>query len=163
VTSAEPRFLTNAEAWQITLHEAGHAVAAVRLDFNVEFVERGDGEHGETRAIGCPLDHPDRQGPLEAIRQWQQFYAAGAASELLIIGSYREYASARHMFLHGKLENRRTHVRANGGWSEDIEAVIKILDRESILKVARKLHPKGWLDDEQLYGLFQLVPPWDRR
>jgi len=80
------RQITVDEAWQITCHEAGHAVVAVRFVFNFHYVERGEGEHGKMEPCGCPLNHRELNWPLTAISQWQQWYAAGVAAEWLLFG-----------------------------------------------------------------------------
>ena len=87
----EPRQPTHEEAWKITCHEAGHAVAGVRLNVPFTHVERGDGEHGAVPVGVGPVDAPDHDWTDDEISRWQQFYAAGAAAEKLLFGEYREY------------------------------------------------------------------------
>jgi hypothetical protein len=151
--------ITPLENWQITCHEAGHAVLAVRFNMSFLSVERGDGAQGQLEACGNPLSNPDRGWSKEVIAQWQQFYAAGAAAELLLFGSYREYACSRDTILHDQLERMRPDGRRDG-WAKDVDSAVKLLDRESIEKVAKKLDQERKLTDEEVYQLFGMRPPW---
>jgi hypothetical protein len=153
------REITTEEDWQITCHEAGHATLAVRYCISFVEVKRGDGEFGELEASGCPLDHPGRSWPQDVISRWQHFYAAGAAAEQLMFGSFRPYAASRDLFLHGRLEELRPECRQNA-WNQDIKAALKVLDRDSVEKVAKALACDRKLSDEQVYALFDRKPPW---
>jgi hypothetical protein len=153
------RELTPEEAWQITCHEAGHAVGAVRLQIPFSHIERGDGEHGEVAVGVGPIENPNRNRTQDEISRWQQFYAAGAAGEQVLFGCYREYASRRDRYLHEVLEKRWCPNRS-GGWDQDIQFAMKVLDRESIEKVAQKLDQHKKLTDEQVCELLGCAPPW---
>jgi len=153
------RQITAEEDWQITCHEAGHAVQAVKHHFFFEYVQRGEGEHGELKPCECPLDYPDRCWSEDMLSKWQQFYAGGAAAELLVPGRYRPHGLKRDMLLHGNLEAMRQQ-RRHDAWAKDIHAALQVMDLESIEKVAQKLAEEKKLTDEQVYALFGLKPPW---
>jgi hypothetical protein len=155
----ESRQITAEEMWQITCHEAGHAVIAVRLQVPFERAVRGGGEKGEVEVGITPAEHPDRVWSRETISQWQLFYTGGAAAEILLFGKYREYAAERDRYLHGRLEELLIKRRA-GGWQQDIESALRILDHDSIHRVAMDLNRCGELTEEQVYALFDRKPPW---
>ncbi len=155
-----PKQVTAEEAWQITCHEAGHAVMGVRHQIAFLHVERGDGEHGEVPVGVGPLeDDPSRNRTQDEISRWQQFYAAGAAAEMLLFGGYRDYGSRSDRYLHDLLEKRRSPNR-NGGWEQDIQSAMKVLDRESVEKIAKELDRHKNLSVEQVYELLGCAPPW---
>lgn|GEM_PF-6185344 len=110
----EPRQLTPEEEWQITCHEAGHAVVGVRHQIPFWQVERGEREHGEVPIGVGPIVNPDRNWTEDEISRWQQFYAAGAAAEQLLFGTYREYAACRDRHFHDILERRWRANRSDG-------------------------------------------------
>jgi len=153
-----PRQVTPEEAWQITCHEAGHAVVGVRHQINFLHVERGDGEHGEVPVGVGPIENPSRNWTQDEISRWQQFYTAGAAAEQLLFGAYREYGSSHDRCLHDVLEKRWRPNRC-GGWDQDIQSAMKLLDRESIVNVAKELDRQKKLTDEQVYELLGCAPP----
>jgi hypothetical protein len=155
----ESRQVAREEAWQITCHEAGHAVAGVRLQIPFCHVERGDNEYGEVEVGVNPIEEPSGDWTQDEISRWQQFYAAGAATEQLLFGSYREYASRGDRCLHDVLEKRRRANRSDG-WDQDIQSVMNVLDRGSIEKVARELDQHKKLSSEQVYELLGCDPPW---
>ena len=153
------RQLTPEEAWQISCHEAGHAIAGVRLNLPFMNVIRGEGEHAETPIGNNPINCPNAPWADEAISRWQLFYAAGPAAEELEFGQYRDYAAREDRKLHGWLEKKRKINRIDG-WSQDIQAAIKILDRKSIEKVAKELEAHGTLNEEKVYALLGYVCPF---
>jgi hypothetical protein len=152
------RQVTQEEAWQITCHEAGHAVVAVRLNIPILHVERGDAEHGEVPPGVGPIDSPNHNWTVDKVSQWQLFYAAGAAAEKLLFGNYREYAARGDRSRHAQLEKRWCPNRSKG-WDQDIQAAIEILDRGSIEKVAKELDQRGKLSEEDVYQLLDRIPP----
>jgi hypothetical protein len=139
-------------------HEAGHAVVAVKYHLRFEYVEILDGESGESKLFGGPLDNPNLKWREEAISQWQQAYAAGAAAEMLFFGSYRTDGSSSDLRLHGNLEKLRGQNRSDG-WDQDIQSTMKILDCDSVEKVASVLNRKKRLSVEQVYELLNLESP----
>jgi hypothetical protein len=155
----EPREITREEAWQITCHEAGHAIVGVRLQIPFLHVERGDGEQGEVEVGACPYECPDGDWTQDEISRWQTFYAGGAAAEKLMFDSHREYGSRRDEFLHSELEKRRLPVRSDG-WDRDIQSAMALIDRESVQKVASELDRRKKLTEEQAYELLGCAPPW---
>jgi hypothetical protein len=159
MAAPKSRVVTREEAWQITCHEAGHAVVAVRHQIPFECVERGDGEHGEVQVDLCPLDDPSKNWTKDEIRNWLQFYVAGAAAELLLFGRYREYASSRDRILHDQIEKQWSSNRETG-WEKDIQSAMEVLDRESVERVAKELDSQKKLTDEQVYKLLGSEPPW---
>jgi hypothetical protein len=146
------RQVTPEDAWRITCHEAGHAVAAVRNQIAFSHVERGDGEQGQMVFDHGPIENPTSNWTKEAISRWQQVYAAGAAAELLLFGDYRRYASSRDQRLHDKLEKCWCPDRS-GGWEKDIQSALKLLDRESLEKVAEKLERRKKLSGEKVHEI----------
>lgn len=153
------RVITPEEHWQITCHEAGHAIVAVRLQISFLYVERGGGEQGEVCVGGGPIEIPENDWTQDEISQWQQFYAAGAAGELLLFGKYREYGSRHDRVLHTKLEERRSSDR-NCGWALDVQCAVKVLDRESVEVVAKELDKRKKLTEEQVCRLLGTRPSW---
>jgi len=156
----EPRRLAPEEQWQITCHEAGHAVVGARRQIPFLRVERGDGEYGEVPVGVGPIENPDGSWTEDEISRWQQFFAAGAAAEQLLFGTYREYASRRDRSFHDVLE-RRWRANRCSGWDQDIQSAMELLDCESVEKVARELDRHGKLSDEQVYELLGCQLPWD--
>jgi hypothetical protein len=151
------RLITSEESWMISCHEAGHAVIAVRRRILFEYVQRGKGEHGLVKSCGGPIENPDRPWPQDEIARWQQFYAAGAAAELLLFGTYREYGSRRDRALHEKLEKRRYPSRVNA-WKVEIQFASQILDRESVERVAKELERRKKLKYEHVHYLLGCKP-----
>jgi hypothetical protein len=155
----EPRQITKEEAWQISCHEAGHAVLGVRLQIPFLRVERGDGEYGEVPVGVGPIEAPEGNWGQDDISRWQLFYAAGAAAEQLLFDGYRDYASRRDRSLHEALESRRRQKRIKG-WDEDIQSAMPILDEESVEKVAKELDRQRRLSELQVYRLLGCTPSW---
>jgi hypothetical protein len=154
------RNITPEEHWQITCHEAGHAIVAVRRGITFQHVIRGDGEHGEVELAVNPIDDPE--GDFDAVRlsHYQEFYAGGAAAERLMFGTDRAYALRCDEDCHEKLERRLGRCR-NQGFEEDIQSALKILDHCSVEKVAKELADKGKLNMEQVAALTGCRLPWE--
>jgi hypothetical protein len=72
---------------------------------------------------------------------------------------YRAYACPVDKALHDKIE-KRYHPARQDGWNRDIESAVKILDAESIEKVARKLDQRRRLTEEEVYEIFGCKPDW---
>jgi hypothetical protein len=151
---------TSCEQWRIACHEAGHVVAAVRLKIPLSHVELGEDDCGEVSVAFSPIDDPERRLSQDEISHWQQFYAAGAAAERLLFGTYREHGVRVDMELHGRWEERRQAVRV-GGWDCDIQAALGAIDRESVEEVAKALDRGKRLSSEQVYQLLGCKPPWE--
>ena len=152
---------TPEETWRIACHEAGHAVVGVRHKIPIEFIEIGEGENGEVSFSFSPIDRPTGKPSLTEISQWQQAYAAGAAAEQLLFGHYREYGSCHDRNLHNEWEKLRHQMRREG-WDRDIHSAIKILDRESVEKVARALVRAEKLSGEDVHKLLGCILPWEQ-
>ena len=115
---------------RVIYHEAGHVVAAVRLDIPFMHVKitrtvdiRGEVEMGVT-----PLDSEDGYESREEMQRWQQFYAAGAASEKLFFGDYFRHSCSKDCRIHEAYE-KRSHSPRFDGWEQDIAIAAAILDR----------------------------------
>jgi hypothetical protein len=147
------------ESNRVLYHEAGHAVVAVRNQIPFMQVHRKDDENGEVSVGVGTLESPDRSHNQDEISRWQLFYAAGAASECLFFGEYREYGTRLDRALHDRLEMLRS-VQRTGAWDMDIQAAMKVLDRESVEKIAQALGQRGQLDEEQVHDLLGCKPPW---
>jgi hypothetical protein len=131
--------ILNEEDWQITCHEAGHAIAACRNGLLFDKLMRGDGDLGMvTVGVDNPRDNPYREWPLADIGKWQQFYTGGAAAERIMFGNNREYASKMDFLIHSDIEKKWRSGRLDG-WNDDIAHTMSILDRFSIEKVANTL------------------------
>ena len=154
-----PRQISPEEAWQITCHEAGHAVVGVRLQVPFEYVERGEDEHGEVPIAVGPIENPSGNWTRDEISEWQRFYAGGAGAEQLLFGSYREYACSRDKYLHAVLEKQWQPNRRRG-WEQDVQSAMKLLDRQSVEKVAKELELQRKLSDDQVYQLLGCTPWW---
>ncbi len=158
--TALARQITPEEAWQITCHEAGHAVTGVRLRFAFLRVERGDGEYGRVDVGVGPIEAPTGNWTEVEISRWQLFYAGGAAAERMLFGDHRQYACRHDHGLHDRLEKHR-HQSRNDAWERDIQSAVVLLDRESVEKVAKELDRSGTLSGEQVYQLLGCATPWD--
>jgi len=144
---------------RIAYHEAGHVVAAVRLKVPFMHVVV-NGDTGSEVVVGVtPLDDKDSSESSEKMRHWQQFYAAGAASEELLFGNYIPHASSRDRREHDAYE-KRSHAPRVDGWDQDIAATVAVLDRESVKFVARELKERGRLEEDQVYEILNCDPPW---
>jgi hypothetical protein len=127
------------EDWRITCHEAGHAIVACRLGLLFERISRGDGDRGSvTVGVDNPRENPNREWSVIEISNWQKFYAGGAAAERVMFGSHREYGSKSDFIIHTDLENK-WRQRPFGGWEQDIQESMTILDKNSIENVANVL------------------------
>ncbi len=157
---SDSRQITAEAAWKITCHEAGHAVVAARLKVPFCYVRRKGGNQDLTEVAVGPLESTEDNRTQEEIARWQQFYAAGAAAELLLFGCYRPYAASRDRFLHDKCEKMRQQSR-NDGWEDDIESALIVLNRDSIEKVAKELDRNGELSDEEVCDLLGCPYSWD--
>ena len=156
-----PRQITPEEAWQITCHEAGHSIVAARLGLPFQRVVRGDGEHGEVEVCWSPVDDgPTRDRDQDVLSRWQQFYAAGAATEILLFDSYRAFASRHDQACHDLIEKRRCPIRADA-WEQDIRLAKQILDRDSVDTVARELARRGELSDKEVCELLKCPLSWE--
>jgi hypothetical protein len=158
--STPDRTITPEEEWRITCHEAGHAIVAVRCQVPLLFIKRGKGEHGIAEVGGGPLENPSGHWSENEISHWQLFHAGGAAAEMILFRDYRKDACTVDMAKHNELERMWRPGRVNG-WESDIESAMKILDRESIEKVARKLEQKRQLKDKEVCSILGCEPYWD--
>jgi hypothetical protein len=147
------------EAQRVLYHEAGHAVFAVRRRLLFEFAEVRENDWGEVRCVGGPLDIKDRTFSQEEMACWRQFYAAGAAAERLFYGEYREHGAQRDVTLHETLGLMSIPPRTDD-WEESIQAATKVIDRESVAKVAVALNERKKLTDEQVHDFLGCKPPW---
>jgi hypothetical protein len=152
--------ISDKEAWQIACHEAAHAVIAVHHRFDLENVEMIDEENAITRPLGGPIEDLHKVWVVEEVRKWQEFYAAGIAAERLLFGEDRGHGWEVDKELHDKLERRysRTHINA---WEADIENTMKLLDCESVEKVAKELQLTRKLDGDIVYAILGIKPPWE--
>jgi hypothetical protein len=159
------REITSNEAWKITYHEAGHAFVAARLKIPFNYVERGEGEHGLVDVSNGPLDDflpgaPKRTRTEDEISHWQKFFAAGAAAERLLFGSYRDYASSHDQAKNEKLETLRPQQRSDG-WERDVQSAMEILDQEAVKKLAGELDREKKLAEAQVYEILGFASPYD--
>jgi hypothetical protein len=156
-----------AEAWKITCHEAGHAVVAVCLGIHFIFVENNGGVHDKVEVGVTPLDlTPNGKpsgGTQDLLLRWQQFYAGGAAAELLLFSKLREeydhFAYGEDRRLHGEYERLRGKNRADA-WDQDVRSAMKVLERasiQSLQEVARELGKEKKLDEDKVYDLLGRV------
>ena len=113
MTSTHSRYLTPEEQWQITCHEAGHAIVAVRHRILFDYVERGEGEHGLVKLTIDPLG-PNNGLDESQLLQYQEFYAGGAAAERLLFNTDRDYALRVDKCCHNKLEQQMNRHRNLG-------------------------------------------------
>jgi hypothetical protein len=157
---SEPRQPTPEECWQISCHEAGHAIVAVRLGIIFEYVERGEGEHGVVELIANPIDNPEIDWDKSTLQQFQVFYAGGGAAERLFSDSGREYALKGDRCCHEKLEQQLKQHRSEG-FEEDITFAIEILDRCAVEKVAKELDKGGRLAFDDVAAIIGCKVPWE--
>ena len=156
----EPEITSTSIKYQrrVAYHEAGHAVAAVRLNIPFMHVVVNGDTSSEVEVSVTPLDNEDGLQSSEEMRRWQQFYAAGAASEQLLFGYYLPPASSRDRREHDEYE-KRSHAPRVDGWYQDIAATVAVLDRESVKLVARELKERGRLEEDQVYEILHCDPP----
>jgi hypothetical protein len=132
---------------------------AVRLQIPFLHVERGDGDYGEVAVGVGPIENPTGNWTQDEISRWQQCYAAGAAAEQLLFGAYRQYASRQDRDRHDVLERTWSQSR-RGGWERDVQSAMKLLDRESVEKVAKELDQRQKLSEDEVYELLGYTLPW---
>ncbi len=143
--------------WPSLCHEAGHAIVATILDIPFNHVEISKGGCGAVDITCGPLDEPDSCTEKE-ILQWQQFYAAGAAGETLLCGSYRAYASRQDREMHSQFQAQFLQGRP-ANWESDIESAIHLLNRDDVEMLANALEDRRQLTDVQVYKLLGRDPP----
>ncbi len=159
MSEPEPKPPPHDESRRVMYHEAGHAVLGVHHQLAFLHVEVKDDDCGEVPIGVGPLENTTRAHSLAEIFRWQLFYAAGTAAELLVFGSRREYGAQCDRALHAKLERMRGAPRSNG-WEMDIQSAVKVLDRESVEKIAKALERRKKLSVEQVYALLDRETPW---
>jgi hypothetical protein len=140
-------------------HEAGHAVVALRLQIPFCVVEVRAGGNGEVSVGVGPLESAGGSESDEEISRWQLFYAGGAAAERLFFGDYRKQGAKVDRAHHEKLEKMRSAER-NCAWDLDIQSAMKVLDRESVQKIADALGQHRRLDEEGIHDLLGCKPSW---
>jgi hypothetical protein len=79
---------------------------------------------------------------------------------MVLFQDYRKHGCTVDVAKHNELERMWRPGRVNG-WESDIESAMKILDRESIQKVARKLEQKRQLKDKDVCNILGCEPYWD--
>jgi hypothetical protein len=109
--------------------------------------------------VSARLRTPIAAAPRMIYRGGSSFCAAGAAAEELLFGNYQEHGCSQDRRCHAILEKRWRATRA-GGWEQDIQSAAKVLDRESVEKVARELDRKKKLSDEEVYESLGCKPDW---
>jgi hypothetical protein len=144
---------------KITCHEAGHAIVAVLHEITFDYVERGNSEEGQVEVGSNPINDMDDGWSNDALRQWQHFYAAGAAAERILFQNERQHALKQDKHLHEKLEQRLNQHRAHG-FEEDIQAAMKLLDACLIDKVAKELATKRHVTYDEVAKLIEYRPSW---
>jgi hypothetical protein len=163
----QQQIMSNYE-WRVLYHEAAHAVMAVHHELCFQFVEVLGIDNGQTEPAANPIADPDHDWPEDDIAKWQLFYAAGAAAEMQLFGSYRKRGTREDRRLHDELESWREEGR-DGGWEQDIQAAGRVLNIEYVKTVANELHRRGALNQpkrltsEEVYELLGLVPSWLER
>ena len=77
---------------RVAVHDAGHAIIAVKLGILFDHVKLGPGpEDGEVPPTFSPFDKESRPAP-DDIPKWRSFYAGGAAAEHIAFDSIRSHA-----------------------------------------------------------------------
>jgi hypothetical protein len=147
------------ESQRVLYHEAGHALEAVRNRIPFCHVEIMTGENGEVSVGVGPLETPNRAHSQDEIARWQMFYAAGAAAERLFFGDYQDHGTKVDRAHHDRLEKLRS-VQRNGAWDLDIQSAMKVLDCESVHKIAEALGQHGKLSEVQVHDLLGCKPCW---
>jgi hypothetical protein len=150
------RIITPEEAWAITCHESGHAVVGVQFNLLIDYIERGEGEHGIVEACYGPISQPEDHWESTEIRHWQLFYAAGAAAEELLFGSHRDYGAVLDKRFHKILQDRFQ----TPGWEKDVQGAKVLLSQESIKRIAVVLDKEKRLSGDRVYWLLGKAPPW---
>jgi hypothetical protein len=153
------KIITPKEDWQITCHEAGHAVICVRRSILFDYALRGEGDQGIVVLTQGWIKDPREVYSPGQIESLLLYYAGGPAAEEVLFNVHRGAAANHDRSMHAQLEKHRRSKRENG-WQQDIQAAIKILDCESVLKVARALHRKKKLINVEVYRILGCDPPW---
>lgn len=157
--SPDSRIISHEEHWQITCHEAGHAIVAVMYGIPFLHVERGEGEYGVVELGTNPIDDPGGNWNESRLLHLQEFYAGGAAAEVLLFGDYRFYAVTHDKTCHEELKKKlnRCHCR---GFEEDVESIANSLDRNAVEKVAKELDKRHRLTIEDVSKIIDCKLPW---
>jgi hypothetical protein len=147
--------------WKIACHEAGHALTAQAQHISIEMAEVGPNEHGVVVPSYDTDDEGHNFGPA-GLKDFQLFYAGGAAAERVLFGSEREYASKGDRVKHAELEKQLGQNR-DDGFNDDVETVTKLLAAQSseIQYIATALLSGEKLNDESISKLLGRKPPWE--
>jgi len=146
--------------WRIAVHEAGHAVFAVKNDLIFTYVDIGPNEHGEIDVIGSPLDDNEQELMRDQLLCWQAFYAAGAAAEHVLFHEIR-----RHAVRYDKGRHHLVNVMLPGSldiFESAIARAGKMLSTTTIERVAGRLMIDKRLQYDEVCKLSDVIPPWDR-
>jgi hypothetical protein len=134
---------------RITCNEAGHAIVAVYKKIPFTRVWRGREEDGGVCLGVNPVDNWKLAWMEPRIREYQEFYAAGAAAERIMFKKDREGVVAIDKGNHGKLDRRLNRTRKDG-FEEDIQAAMRLLDRRLIERVVKQLDAKAEMTFEEV-------------
>lgn len=136
------------------VHEAGHAVYAARCKWLIESVKlqpsKFGTEPGETNVVfpkKCTVRISDRL----------RYHAAGAAGEILVFGSYKEYGVIHDKQDHTLLAKRSECTET---FDQSVACAQSLLDRNSVEIVAHRLWHQHLLSHEDVYDLLGLVVEW---
>jgi len=139
------------DRWRVAVHEAGHAIVAVKLGLELEHVHLAeDSNAGETCLRGFASDlesnHPRRDEDL-----MRRFYAAGAAAESVVFGTYNVHGIADDLVEFSKLSAQSTSVKPDFG--AFVGFVVRDLQAKNVTAVATTLDDKGYLSAHRVRSL----------
>jgi len=148
-------------SWRVAIHEAGHAIAGVRLEQPFDRVRVGDNEFGEVEWTHDPFDPLSEPNSLECIRSWQTIYAAGAAAEQTYFGEIRRHSIRRDQICHLRMDMLREEGVVDL-FENAIERAFGLMKVAELKAVGEKLIAQLNLPEDKVARLIDYTPPWAR-
>lgn len=144
---------------RVAVHEAGHAIIAVKLGVLFEYAELGPGpEDGQVSPIFSPFDKDSRPDSAD-IPKWRLFYAGGAAAEYIAFNSIRRHAIRCDVNHHADL-NRICEDKTHASFEASIVLATGQLSVREIYAVADALERTRKLSYDDVCSIVGVTPPW---
>ena len=116
----------------------------------------------EAGAQLCEEDHPDslHYDDLSKVEDLQQFFAAGAAAEEIVFGTYRPHGTRKDGPVVNAMEELKVQAETGTApenvdvFDEYVQRVRQWLPKDKVRAVKDALLEKGFLDREALQSVF---------